>query len=465
MRCAATALFLLLASSLPVSFAAHAVAADEVPPWKWTLHAAAPARDVLKYQLLPPFAARITGNAAVYYGKVTAEQQGVFGNRPLLDKIDDWREKSLDDLRQQSEDLPTQGIERMLARAARCTYCDWQLPIRDENYFELLLPEVQQTRSFARILCTRARLQIAQGKFDEAIATFQSCLALGRNVAQSETLVSGLVGLAICGVTFDQLQEFIQQPGAPNLYWALTTLPHPIVDMRPGVEGELYGLGAFYPPVDLAQARGEGEWHQLLEQFWNKILKIADESAVKHTGAAGIIAASLAREKEARQALLDRGTPAEKVAAMSPAQVVYINTLQQFAEQRDERFCWLFVPYPQGVEHLRAIHARDAANNQSNDTPEVLVRLMMPALSAIYDARARVDRNYTLLRVSEALRLHAAGHENRLPAQLTDVTAVPIPLDPVTGKPFDYHLQGDTAVISLTPLVGQPARLEIQLAK
>jgi len=121
MRCAATALFLLLASSLPVSFAAHAVAADEVPPWKWTLHAAAPARDVLKYQLLPPFAARITGNAAVYYGKVTAEQQGVFGNRPLLDKIDDWREKSLDDLRQQSEDLPTQGIERMLARAARST--------------------------------------------------------------------------------------------------------------------------------------------------------------------------------------------------------------------------------------------------------------------------------------------------------------------------------------------------------
>ncbi len=464
MRGVASILF-LLTIGFNLSAASRVAAADNVPPWKWTLHPAAPARDVLKYELLPPFAARIPGNAAVYYGKVTAEQQGVFGNRELLDKIDDWRERPLDDLRKESEDLPTRTIERMLARAARCNYCDWQLPIREEDYFELLLPEMQQTRSFARILCTRARLQMAQGKFDKAIETFQSSLALARNVAQSETIVSGLVGLAICGTTFDQLQEFIQQPGAPNLYWALATLPSPIVDMRPGLEGELYGLGSFIVSDVPMRARSADEWHAALEQFWKKVLKIADESKIKNSGIAGIVAASLAREKEARQALLDRGTPAAEVAVMAPAQAVYLDTVQQFAEQRDERFCWLFVPYPQGIEHLRAIHATDAANNQSQAPPAVLVRLLMPALSSLYDARVRVDRDYALLRVAEALRLYAAAHESRLPSQLSDVAEVPIPLDPVTGKPFDYRLEGDMAVIALTPLPGRPTRCEIRLAR
>ena len=30
----------------------------------------------------------------------------------------------------------------------------------------------------------------------------------------------------------------IQQPGCPNLYWALTDLPAPLVDLRKGVQGD-----------------------------------------------------------------------------------------------------------------------------------------------------------------------------------------------------------------------------------
>ena len=51
-----------------------------------------------------------------------------------------------------------------------------------------------------------------------------------------------------------------------------------------------------------------------------------------------------------------------------------------------------------------------------------------------------------MLRIVEALRLYTSSHEGKLPARLTDV-GVPMPVDPVTGKPFDYDAEGDTAAL------------------
>ena len=36
-----------------------------------------------------------------------------------------------------------------------------------------------------------------------------------------------MVGAAIAYVMDAVLEELLKQPGAPNLYWALTTLPRP----------------------------------------------------------------------------------------------------------------------------------------------------------------------------------------------------------------------------------------------
>jgi hypothetical protein len=52
------------------------------------------------------------------------------------------------------------------------------------------------------------------------------------------------------------------------------------------------------------------------------------------------------------------------------------------------------------------------------------------------------------LRVIEALRLYAAAHDGQLPKQLSDITEVPIPDDPVTGLPFEYELVGGKARLS-----------------
>ena len=66
----------------------------------------------------------------------------------------------------------------------------------------------------------------------------------------------------------NQVQQFIQQPDAPNLYWALSTLPRPLVDMRPGAEAESNILYLQFPELrDLDKKKlSPEEWRELLKK-------------------------------------------------------------------------------------------------------------------------------------------------------------------------------------------------------
>jgi hypothetical protein len=69
--------------------------------------------------------------------------------------------------------------------------------------------------------------------------------------------------------------------------------------------------------------------------------------------------------------------------------------------------------------------------------------------------------------VVEALRLYAAAHEGRLPATLDQITEVPVPLDPVSGRAFDYRLNGDTAVLTSAEkgIVNPDTQFEITIGR
>ncbi len=75
----------------------------------------------------------------------------------------------------------------------------------------------------------------------------------------------------------------------------------------------------------------------------------------------------------------------------------------------------------------------------------------------MFAARTRIDRQIAALRCVEAIRLYAAAHDGNLPPSLDEIKEVPVPFDPVNGKPFTYRLAGDRAFFSCEPLPGQPA--------
>ena len=92
-----------------------------------------------------------------------------------------------------------------------------------------------------------------------------------------------------------------------------------------------------------------------------------------------------------------------------------------------------------------------------------MASLFLPAVQAFRSATVRHERDIATLRVLEALRIHAAAQDGRLPEKLSDITEVPIPLDPVSGKPFEYRLEGKTAHLQGPPLPGSPLHFEITM--
>jgi len=421
----------------------------------------------LKYYLLPKVTEQTTGNAAVPYGKVTAEESTYFQKYAWSKIIDTWQEMPLDQLRKEHVPHPT-GPLLFLEQGAKCKYCDWQLPIGQVPFYTILLPDAQQSRSFARVLAVTARIEIANGKFDDAIKTLQTNYALGRNVAQGETLINGLVGLAICGIMTPQIMEYVQQPDAPNLFWALTILPNPLIDMQRGIEVESQAMELSFPEVrDLENARHtQEEWREIFQKFANQALEWNTSGPSRGRTKTPDELDKLAKDAfpRAKKALIAAGMAPDKVAAMSVDQVALLYTMRTYHIQFDETAKYFSMPYPQAKK------AMDAVIEQSKD-PKSPTREIVPvtansllALQACRGAIARVDREIAVLRLLEALRIYAAAHEGQLPEKLSEITDVPVPDDPVTGKPFTYRRNGETALLEGETLRETPLSYEITMA-
>ena len=76
-----------------------------------------------------------------------------------------------------------------------------------------------------------------------------------------------------------------------------------------------------------------------------------------------------------------------------------------------------------------------------------MARLLLSALDRVVSKQNLLDRNIAALRVVEALRIYAAAHNGKLPQKLDEITEVPLPDDPGSGRPFEYHREGDVGVL------------------
>jgi hypothetical protein len=76
-----------------------------------------------------------------------------------------------------------------------------------------------------------------------------------------------------------------------------------------------------------------------------------------------------------------------------------------------------------------------------------IASLLLPAISTARFSVTRLDRDIAAIQTVEALRLYAAKNGGKLPARLEDITEVPVPIDPVNGRLFDYKLEGRSATL------------------
>lgn len=440
----------LAAAQVLASSGGNASEEDKAPTIKLVVRPAAEPRIALKYQLLPGVLDRRPGNAAVLYNKIAIDLAGK--------EWDEAQEKAGDWLKQPLADLPREEVAKVLSRyeyvlrdldlAARREQCDWQLPFREQDFISMLLPEVQKIRGFARLVALQARLQTAEGRIDEAIRTMQTGFAMARHVAEGPTLINALVGMAVCRMMCDQVRDLIQQPGAPNLYWALTALPQPLISTREAIATELNMLYLSFPELREIDdtRRSLAYWQAFLDKLVKRVCEWSGDGQKPWQARLLVTALAVKGYPMAKRHLIEQGRPAQVVEAMPVPQVVALYTMETYNEFRDQTFKWLYVPYWESREGAQQAEKKLRRECQKREIVP-LASMLLPAISAFQLAVARTDRDIAVLRTIEALRLYGAAHDGRLPEKLGDVTAVPIPIDPVYGKPLDYHLEGNTAVL------------------
>jgi hypothetical protein len=405
--------------------------------------AAAP-RPALRYLLLPEVMEMNPGNPIQNYLKCFMEQQRFFFDKEAFER----REKLLT---MPLQELPAQELQdygsfalKQADWAARLDNPDWQILLKlKTDGVNLLLPDLQELRALANALKVRFRAEVALGRFDQALRTAKTMFAMSRHLGQHPTLIGDLVGIAVAFSAIGPLDEMLEQPACPNLYWALTNLPSPLVPLDKGIEGErAIELGEFHGLDESAPMSADQ-----LKQLIARLDKVLGESG-KPIGLADWLAARTSNAEtlsRARRRLLEHGIPEQRLVRFPADQVILLDEKREYEVRRDDVMKNMALPTWQ-VEAL-------AAQIKPASGPSLFGEIFVPAVYGVRLKQVRLDQRIALLRDVEALRLYAADHKGTLPAKLSDVT-VPLADDPFTGRPFRYEVDGTTAHLRGSPPVG-----------
>ncbi len=423
----------------------------------------------LKYQLLPDPLDLTPGNAALVW--IRAGRSASATKPKMTEQQSKWTSATDVPL----DKLPKEEVRAFLAKyattlrladdAARKNHCDWEIPpLTLQNMATLSLDEVQACREIANLLSLQCRLELSEGKFDQALHTLQTGFALARHAGQGDMLIQNLIGIAIAHVMLARVEEMIQMPEAPNLYWALTTLPSPFVDMRTTINTELNMIYRSYPAlrkldgVEATPTEFEKSVTDLYQQLTRAEGLLGSTSSGLETKL-GLTAIVLKTYPDAKHWLIAQGLKEDKVAAMPALQVVLYYQLDQYNQVRDDIVAAVSLPPWQARSALDMVEKK-----VWNDRWEGVLNpflMFLPAIAKVYEADLRRQRNVATLRTVEALRGYAGAHDGKVPEKLADVTDVPSVIDPQTGKGYDgfYQVKDGTAVLEVLPLRHLPVSL------
>lgn len=419
--------------------------ADNPRLYRIPLTPADPVTPALRYRLLPTPLEIVRGNAAPLYIELAPALREV--------DVDPLSEVATADLPRSGAGAKLNDLAPLLARldeAARRNRADWPAG-RDVN---AVMDYLNPMRNAANIVHLRTRLAIAEKRYDDAVRSMQTEFAMARHMAEDAPLIHGLVATGMAALGTQGVREMMAQPDAPSLYWALSSLPRPLIDPQTVLEGERRWISQRLPSLRLPRDQIKPEtWQQLASELMNLGMTLqldagADPDAVELRRQMGAAAMAMAAIVPARQWLGERGLSEQELADMPPPKIVAIYYIASFNEAFDELAKWNTLPpwmAQDGMPHdarLRTVlHEQQFSNT--------VLTMMVPSLARARETILRIDRDVQALQTIEAIRAHAAAH-GAPPARLADIRAWPALPDPMTGRPFDYAVT-DTGFMLAAP--------------
>ena len=311
----------------------------------------------------------------------------------------------------------------------------------------LLLPDVQQIRPLANAIQVRLRAEVGLRRFDDAIRTAKTMFAISRHMSEHPTLIGNLVGIATANQAIGALEEMLEQPGCPNLYWALTNLPVPLVPLDKGMGGERALVLSEFRDLDDSAPMSRDKLEKFIAHM--DLLVAAGKPP---TGKGPVRAWLDARDNDnklfraARRRLIEVGIPEERLVQFPVDQVILLDEKREYDVRIDDVMKTIHIPVWQAEALAKQL--------KQSRSPALFADVLVPGVDAVRPTQARLDQRIALLRHIEALRLYTAEHNGSLPAKLSECS-VPLPDDPFTGKPFRYECEGTRAHFRGSPPVAE----------
>lgn len=420
-----------------------------------TVSPAAEPRPALKYRFQPTIWEKRPANAMMHYMRV---------NTILLDHPQESWQKYESDVWQEKDhpDAPTaaelaeavQQLDSVFAeihQLALSEDADWDHRIRElqgPEVYQYLLPDVQQTRRLARFLNLRVRDQLNRDDIEGAIGSIRDGLQLARFVSNDELIIQQLVGIAIAAIMSERISELIQHPDCPNLYWALATLPRPLVSNSDSLQWELHAIHQVLPMLSEAETEVWTEDESL--QAWSTMIEsLHAVGALNDSNLSGsavtLTAMGMTQGHAARERLRSHGFSGRRLAQMPDVQCVLADASLEIAQMTDDIAKALLLPYTisEAVRRQSQDDYRQWVRSAKPSVASLIGRHLMPAARNIKEAELRTHLRFNRLMTLEALRMHAAEHDGQLPDTLNDLSPVPAMRDPYTGRHFDYRTESD----------------------
>lgn len=417
------------------------LAAEPVEPAvRLSVRPMAAPKPALKYQLLPEIGELNPGNAAQWYLRCFAEQRNFFFSRQGREQRTQLLTQPLSEINTKEFSNYGGSALRQADWAARLDTVDWQVLHRLQTEgMGLTQPEMEPLLILGEALKARFRVEIAGGRYDDAIRTAKTMFGFARHLGENPTEKAARLGHTIAGLALDTIEEMVQQKGCPNLYWALTDLPCPLVDIRKAVQSHTGSVSTELKGVRDDATMTDEQIEKVVSQLSGVLSAAREEAGHAPRSFRSALAARIKHPdqlKELRERLIKSGAPEGLVPNFSPLQIVLIEEKRLYENQRDDLMKLLALA-PWQIDELTA---------GRTGTGEGLLSDLLPPAVSLRRQQARLEQRIGMLRIAECVRMYAAEHAGKLPARLKD-PGLPLPSDPFTGKAYSYEASGATAHI------------------
>jgi tetratricopeptide (TPR) repeat protein len=229
-----TAIFIILLFFTSLTYASRTL------PWTELGFSPAKATETAqKYRLLPTTDEQTDADAVPLYQKAIQSLPQDYQPK----QFSDWRSLPPDQLPVEQVESALNKLKPtldLLTQATKSKQCNWPF-IKPEQAQQQLMDDLSKYRQFAFILDVQTKLQIAQGRYDQARETLKTSLTMAKHLGDAPTLIQGMVGISIAALNQSRIEQWIQSD-APNLFWALADLPQPLVNITKAIKIETDNL-------------------------------------------------------------------------------------------------------------------------------------------------------------------------------------------------------------------------------